>query len=112
MSDIKCSCGSKDVFAYELVKCKKCGKVIKDFSEGLKKGWKLKITYNEDKSGEIWIRGNKSGLEFLASCCLAIIGKNDPSGHIHLQWQMNNLLPGSTETLLEYSDYAENYQEK
>ena len=109
MSDVKSSCGSKEVTRYELIKCKTCGKIIKDFAEGLKKGWRLKILYNK-KEGEICIRGNKSGLEFLASCCLHIIGKNDPSGHIHLQWQMNNLEEGSTETVLVFSEEPEDYK--
>jgi len=108
MAEVKCSCGSQDIIRYEFIKCRKCGKVIKDFSEKLKKGWKLKISYNEADS-DISIVGNKDGLEFLASCCLHIIGKTDPSGHVHLQWQMNNLLEGSTETLLEYSDDPKNY---
>jgi len=102
-------CKSKDLIKYEFFKCKKCGRVIKDFSDGLTKNWKLKITYNE-KEGDILITGNKIGLEFLASCCLRIIGKNDPSGHIHLQWQMNNLIDGSTETVLEYSDHPDDYK--
>lgn len=108
MDEIRCNCGSKDVTKYELIKCNQCGHVIKDFPEHLKKERKLKITYEADE-GEIWIRGNKAGLEFLASCCLSIIGKTDPAGHIHLQWQMNNLSEGSTETRLEFSDDQKDY---
>ena len=70
---------------------------------------RLKITYDEPNS-EITIRGNKNGLEYLASCCLSIIGKTDNSAHIHLQWQMNNLNEGSIETVLVFSDDAEDYE--
>jgi ribosomal protein S27AE len=106
----KCSnCGSSSFINYKMIKCDKCGYVGEDFfKKELKKEWKLKITY-DDKKKEIWIKGNKNGLEFLASCCLSIIGKIDPSGHIHLQWQMNNLMEGSVETRLEYSDDPEDY---
>jgi hypothetical protein len=70
---------------------------------------KLKITYDKANQ-EIWIRGDKRGLEFLADCCNRVIGKTNPSGHIHLQWQMNNLEKGSVSTRLEYSDTIEDYK--
>jgi hypothetical protein len=75
----------------------------------IKSPWKLKVTYDK-KNKEIWIRGDKKGLEFLSDCCLGIIGKTDPSGHIHLMPEMNNLLEGSIETRWEYSDYPEDYK--
>ena len=57
----------------------------------------------------ILIVGDKAGLEFLASRCLAIIGRTGPSGHIHLEWQMNNLIEGSIKTILEYCESPEDY---
>ena len=80
-----------------------CGAVLKEnFGKRLPRGWKLKIHYNEEKS-EVSIVGNRAGLEFLANCCLAIIGRQSLSDHMLLQWQMNNLLEGSTETYLKFS---------
>jgi len=64
---------------------------------------KLKITYNKENK-EILIKGNKDGLEFLSDCCLRIIGKSDPSGHIHLMPEMNNLIKGSINVIIEYTD--------
>jgi hypothetical protein len=65
---------------------------------------KLKITYD---NGEIWIRGNDQGLQYLADCCTRIIGKTDPSGHWHLMPEMNNLIEGSERTLIEYMENPE-----
>ena len=75
----------------------------------MKKGWKLKATFNK-KENEIWIRGNSEGLEFLSNCCLSIINKKDPSGHIHLEWQMGNLLEDSVAIRLEFSDDNKDYK--
>ena len=47
------------------------------------------------RDGEVVIRGDRAGLESLARACLSIIGKHDPGGHYHFEWQMNNLLEGS-----------------
>ena len=107
---MKCRRYHGKLHAYQLVKCRSCGTVSTESFGKLSKGWKLKITADRE-TGEIWIRGNKAGLEFLANCCLRIIGKTDPSGHILLEWQMCNLLEGSTETRLEYSDSEEDYQD-
>lgn len=63
---------------------------------------RLKVTI--DPSGEIWIRGDSDGLAYLAHWCQRIIGKTDPAGHMLLQWQMNNLLEGSSPVRLEYID--------
>ncbi len=71
--------------------------------------WKLMITL---RKGEVWIRGDQSGLEELAQKCLWIIGKDGPAGHDLLQWQMNTLLEGSVETILEYSDDPADYKNK
>ena len=102
------NCKQDQAFRVDVLKCLKCG-----FSEGLENdtlapGWKLKITYDSTEQ-EITILGNAQGLRFLAEACLAVIGKHDPSGHIHLQWQMNNLLEGSTSTRVEFSDTEEDY---
>lgn len=95
---------------FHVVKCLNCG-----YSKGLKNGkfppgWKLKIVYDKNND-EITILGNAAGLEFLADTCLRIIGKTDPGGHMHLQWEMNNLLEGSTSTLVEFSDTNEHYSD-
>ncbi len=97
------SCKANEAVQYSFIKCKKCAYVIQDFVRELEPGWKLSATYDQ-KAGEIAIRGNRQGLEFLASVCLAVIGKHDPGGHVHLEWQMNNLLPGSVRTVIEFSD--------
>ena len=110
---MKCKKCNSPTHTYKFVKCLNCGMVIENFFKGFSpdhKGWKLKITI-EPKEDEIWIRGNKGGLEYLASCCLSVIGKTDPSGHILLQWQMNNLLEESKETRLEFSDDEEDYKD-
>jgi hypothetical protein len=65
---------------------------------------RLKITYDNH---EIWIRGDKEGLQSLADCCTRIIGKKDPSGHIHLMPEMNNLMEGSVKTVIEYMENPE-----
>jgi hypothetical protein len=62
---------------------------------------RLKITCDKD---EIWIRGNDEGLQYLSQCCTRIIGKKDPSGHIHLMPEMNNLMNGSMKTVIEYTE--------
>jgi len=74
-----------------------------------KKEMKLKITYNEKKK-EVCIIGNKYGLEYLANCCLSVIGKTDPAGHFHLMPQMNNLSKGSLNTIIEYSKHPREYE--
>jgi len=74
--------------------------------------WKLKIVYDPDND-EIVIMGNKKGFEFLIECCKEVIEKDElKTGHYHchLQWQMNNLLEGSTETVLVISDDLGDYQ--
>jgi hypothetical protein len=63
---------------------------------------RLKITI--DDAGDVWIRGDERGLRYLAECCVRIIGKDDPAGHILLQWEMNNLWEGSLRTRLEFRD--------
>ena len=95
---------------YMATKCTHCGYSTKNFGGNLSPGWKLKITY-DDKKKEVTILGNAEGLEFLAGACLSIIGKTDPSGHIHLEWQMNTLLEGSVQTILEFSNNDQHYQE-
>ena len=69
--------------------------------------FKLKIT--KDK-GEIWIRGNKKGLEYLSEICLRVIGKTDPSGHFHITPEMGNASAGSEPALLEFSEKDEHYE--
>ena len=65
---------------------------------------RLKITYDH---AEIWIRGDKNGLQYLADFCTRITGKKDPSGHFHLQPEMNNLMEGSINTIIEYMESPE-----
>jgi hypothetical protein len=65
---------------------------------------RLKITIDKD---ELWIRGDKAGLQYLADCCTKIIGKKDPSGHFHLMPEMNNLMAGSLKTVIEYMEDPE-----
>ena len=91
------------------IKCINCGFPLVDFGKEPKSGWRLKTQY-DSSTKEITILGNVEGLEFLASSCLAVIGKADPSGHVHLQWQMNNLLPGSTSIRLEFSNDPADYR--
>lgn len=69
--------------------------------------YKLKITFNNKDPNQITIAGNKKGLEYLANCCLSIIGKEGPGGHFHLNKEDGNLLPGSIPTVLIYSDNNE-----
>lgn len=69
--------------------------------------FRLKVT-RED--GEIWIRGNRKGLEYLSQASAKIIGKTDPSGHIHISPVMNNSAPGSEAVRLEYSDDPKDYE--
>jgi len=88
-------------------KCPKCKNTDVDYIN--KKRWLLKIIYNP-KDDRILLLGDKAGLEFLSNCCLSVIGKHDPSGHIHLEWQNNNLVEGSTETILEFSNDPDNYK--
>ena len=109
-TDERCpKCGGS-VCCYQFVRCERCGTILKDLFRKSEEPRRLKITLDKE-SGEIWIRGNKAGLEYLASGCLKIIGKTDPSGHILLQWQMNNLLEGSTETRLEFTDDEEDFRD-
>ena len=70
---------------------------------------RLKITYDE-KQKEIVILGDKNGLEFLSDCCLRIIRKTDPSGHLHFMSEMNNVTKGSASMIIEYSDDPEDYK--
>ena len=65
---------------------------------------RLKITYDNH---EIWIRGDKEGLQYLADCCTRIIGNKDPSGHFHLMPEMNNLMEGSVKTVIGYMENPE-----
>lgn len=69
---------------------------------------RLEVTMSSED--EVWIRGDKAGLEYLADWCHRIIGKSDPSGHIHFQWQMNNLLEGSLAIRLEFFDDDEDFE--
>ena len=99
------------VIAYSLVKCAQCGGVIEEnFGNKLPKGWKLKIMYKPERP-EITVIGNQAGLEYLANLCLSIINRRDLWDHVLLQWQMNNLLKGSTETYLKFSDDEKHYDE-
>lgn len=106
--DICKNCNSKEVYFYSITKCNKCGDMQGGNFGISNKKTKLKVIYNEEQD-KVHIIGNKEGLEFLANCCLRIIGKKSPSGHIHLEWQMNNLLIDSTETILEFSDTPEKF---
>ena len=63
-----------------------------------KGGWKLQITLNKKKN-EILILGDRAGLEYLAGCCLGVIGKTGANGHIMLDSLMYNLSSGSTPAL-------------
>lgn len=67
----------------------------------------LKISKQGD---EISILGNKEGLEYLSSICLAIIGKTDPSGHWHIMPEMNNASAGSLPTVVSFSDNEADYR--
>ena len=67
-------------------------------------GIPLKITFD---GREIRIVGNKDGLQYLADCCISIIGQAGPGAHWHLLPQMNNLLEGSIATAIEYSETPE-----
>jgi len=105
----KCTrCGRNTFKAFAAEKCVACGYTGQEFGKTLEDGWKLKVTF-DPKEQRVTILGNAKGLEFFAGCCLAVIGKTDPSGHIHLEWQMNNLVQGSTPTLVEFSDDEEDY---
>ena len=66
-------------------------------------GWRLKILLNNAEDG-ITISGDKAGLEYLASCCLAIIGRTGPSGHFHIEPLMYTASAGSLPMLLEFTD--------
>ncbi|MEW6026591.1 MAG: hypothetical protein AB1599_04790 [Planctomycetota bacterium] len=75
------------------------------------KGYKLKIVLDK-KSNEIVIMGNKNGLEYLANCCTRIIGKTDPSGHMHFMEGFENLAPDSIPAVVCYSDNDDDYKIK
>jgi hypothetical protein len=62
---------------------------------------RLKITFDND---EIWFRGDKEGLKYLADCYTRIIDKKDPWGHFHLLPEMNNLMEDSNKTVIEYME--------
>ena len=69
--------------------------------------YRLKITLD---NGEIWIRGNKPGLEYLSKVSAQIIGKTDPSGHIHIMPELGNATIGSKKARIEYSDDPNDYK--
>lgn len=62
---------------------------------------RLKIFVRDD---EVVIRGDDTGLSYLASVCSRIIGKQGPAAHDHLEWQTNDLLEGSNSVVVEYVD--------
>jgi len=67
----------------------------------MKSDFQLSITKPED---EVIIQGNRAGLEFLADVCRKVIGKTDPSGHIHISPEMGNTSPGSIPIRIEFTE--------
>jgi hypothetical protein len=70
------------------------------------KGHRLQVTIDD---GEVIVRGDKAGLELLAHRCLGVIGKHDPGGHQHFEWQDGTLLEGSVAMVVEYADGDEDF---
>ncbi len=67
----------------------------------MKSDFQLSITKPED---EVVIQGNRAGLEFLADVCRKVIGKPDPSGHIHIRPEMGNASSGSIPIKIEFME--------
>ncbi|OIO10390.1 MAG: hypothetical protein AUJ52_04355 [Elusimicrobia bacterium CG1_02_63_36] len=70
---------------------------------------RLKFTI---EAGEVLILGDEGGLEHLAEICRRVIGKKDPSGHWHLQPEMNNLVEGSMGAIIQFTDDDQDFREE
>jgi hypothetical protein len=77
-----------------LEKCGQCGGVKAALFKRPKAGWKLQVSSGK-RSGEIRIVGDRAGLEFLAQCCLSVIGRKDASNHVLIDPLMYNASKGS-----------------
>ena len=68
-----------------------------------RQGWKLSISISGDHR-EVRIDGDKAGLEFLAKCCLSVIGRKDASNHILIDPLMYNASNGSVPLTLSFDE--------
>ena len=69
---------------------------------------RLKVSIEDE---EVVVRGDRAGLEMLSQACLSVIGKYNPGGHEHFEWQNDRLLGGSVPLLVVYSDADEDFAE-
>ena len=66
---------------------------------------KLKVTIvkNDEGQQEVFITGDAQGIEQLREACANVIEKIGPASHHHFEWQMENLVPGSTPMTVRFS---------
>lgn len=64
---------------------------------------KVTIDKNEDGLQEVEIIGDAEGLEQLRQACASVINKQGPASHHHFEWQLNNLVAGSTPMTVRFS---------
>jgi hypothetical protein len=69
--------------------------------DGMKSDFELNVTTEDD---EVVIRGNRAGLSFLSEACAKVIGKTDPSGHIHISPAMGNASESSKPLRIEFTE--------
>lgn len=73
---------------------------MKTFTDGL-------VLRVSTENGEVRVRGNDKGLTYLGDICRQIIGKTDPSGHIHIDPKMGNASEGSQPMIVEFTEGME-----
>jgi hypothetical protein len=66
----------------------------------------LKV-YIAEKTGEVNIEGNASGLRHFAEVCLSLIGKPPGPNHCHFSEVFFNSDPGSVDLIVTYSQKME-----
>ena len=64
-------------------------------------GYRLRVAINE-KTGEVEVQGNTSGLEYLAAVCLSVIGQPPGPGQWHLSEAFNTLDSQSPDLIIAY----------
>lgn len=102
----KCDAGL-DAKEFSISKCRRCGGITKSSFKRPKGGWKLFVSQSQGHP-EIIIRGDKAGLQFLAQCCLSVIGRKDASNHILIEPLMYNASRGSVPITICFDEDGEN----
>jgi hypothetical protein len=74
---------------------------MKNITPHLKDDHRLRV-YEDEKTKEIHIEGNKSGLEFLVQICNAVIGQPPGPNHWHLSEIFDNVDPQSRDLIICY----------